>query len=169
MDRFKFEAFKDEFPFAFGDDVDAKELDFVQVKRLDDRSMSYLCAEYVDIGNSLFSAYGDTTVSIWGKQNNNLGWLTQSRRVGTVGVQHQPDAMFDNAGETLLEWCLTHRDVLDNVGFVVEDSRGYDTTADDCPWRTITIYKLPKRHTLKEFVDAAMAKSKAEVRKESTF
>ena len=153
MNRFKFDAYKAEFPFAFVDDL----------------NVSYLRSEFVDIGNSLFSQREDTKVSIFDEKGKCLGSLTASRTVGSIGVQHQPDAESDNMGETLLEWCFAHQKILDSIEYVVEDSSGFDSTRDDREWRTITIYKLPKGHTLKEFVDAAAVKAKAEVRKESTF
>ena len=169
MNRFKFEAVRREFPFAFPDHLDAKQLDSVQVKRLDDLNVGYLRSEFVDVGNSLFTRREDTKVSIYGKEGHSLGLLTQSRTVGSIGVQHQPDAECDGKGETLLEWCLIHRDVLDDVGFVVEDRGGYDSTSDDREWRSMVIYKPPKGHTLREFVDTAVAKAAAEVKTESTF
>ena len=169
MDRLKFDALKSEFPFVFPDDLDAKDVDNVQVKCLDDLNISYLRSEYVDVGNSAFTRREDTRVSISDRAGERLGQLTESRTVGSIGVQHQPDAECDGQGETLLEWCFAHQSVLGDVCFVVENSLGYDSTCDDHEWRSMTIYKLPKGHTLQEYVDVAKRQAKAEVFAESTF
>ena len=170
MSRFKFQAFQKEFPFAFERD-EAKEVDSIHVSRLDETNVSSIRGDMGDYGNSIFTRAWDISVSMYRRDGEPLGVLAQSHTIGSIGVQHQPDATNDGQGESLAEWGLAHHDLVDDVHYVVVRSwyHSSGSISDAGSGLSYEIRNPPRGHTPLEFVDRAMTKAIAEVQAESTF
>lgn len=170
MDRYKFRAYCREFPVVSHLVEDAKDVDNIQVKRLDESNLTTIKGDRGDFGNSLFTRYWDTQVIVVADCLRTYK-LAQTKTEGTWGVAHQPDARPDGKGETLAEWCLEHLDCLDCVLYVIEDAtwENSGSISDAGRGRKITIYKPPKAEKLAQIVYRYIEQAKVEVETECNF
>jgi len=166
MNRFKLQAYKQEFPFLgeiIGDEIP----DSVRVKRADENLLKIIPTYSLHVGS-----LGKT------KNMDRVHFILQDGTIIEDAVLHREDFSSNYAGdspysmdgETVLE-AIDRHGVADKIQFIVvesyylDDWEGHEYTED----YNFTVYKTPKNTTFGAEIQKARAQALAEVRVEADF
>lgn len=169
MNKFKLEAFFQEFPFikeVIGEKNHTK-IDFIRVARIDENFLNSIPGEYYWDGSA-----GET--SNWER----IAFVMKDGTVhqdcvktkGVAGSNYAHEGTREWEGETVLE-AISSLENPDDVQYIVWEERILSDWQGQDSTRTygITIYKAPKNKSLSEILERARKKAMAEVMAESNF
>jgi len=170
MNQFRLEAFKEEFPFLESI-IEAgrgkeKFLASIKVKRLDESVL-----------NKVPHTYSWTGSLVGIEEWVNIDFILEDGTIihdavkpsGTSGSNYAYQETVSWEGESILE-AIARQGVEETLRYVVETAGGYNIVNhySEPDW-VVFIYKLPRRTSLGEKIEAAKAKEKAEVAAECNF
>lgn len=166
MNRFKLQAYKQEFPFlgeVIGDEIP----DYVRIKRADENLLKFIPTNSLHVGS-----LGRTEV------NEKIHFILSDGKVlYNAVVRHEKyssnysgDTHYYEGGETVLE-AIERHGVAESLAFIIveeyylNDWEGQEYTKE----YTFTIYKTPKGTSFGAEIKKARAQALAEVRVEADF
>lgn len=166
MNRFKYQAYVQEFPFLgeiIGDDIP----DSIRIKRADENLLKFIPTNSLHVGS-----LGRT------EMNERIHFILSDGRVLYNAVvrseeyssNYSGDTHYHEGGETVLE-SIDRHGLTENLAFIVvehyylDDWSGQEYTEE----HNVTVYKTPKNTTFGAEIQKARACALAEVRVEADF
>lgn len=168
MNKFKLEAYKEEFPFL--KDImsawDATEVDSVRVKRADEEMLNLVPEEYFRDGSKGETHNWDRVSFVFGDKIA-INAVALNREIGSNYAHEQ--TKFET-GETILE-ALSRVENPDDVTHVVWETRKYsDWSGQDVVRQySVTVYKPPKGVKFSDLIREAREAALREVQAEVSF
>jgi hypothetical protein len=166
MNRFKYQAYLQEFPFLqdlIGDEIP----DSVRVKRADENLLKVVPEYYCHDGSLGITELDEKVHFILSDGSIILDAVKQSGR-SSSNYAHSQTGEWE--GETVLE-AINRHGVAESLAFIVvekyhlDDWSGQEYTKE----HTFTVYKTPKNTIFGAEIEKAMAQALAEVRAEADF
>jgi hypothetical protein len=166
MDRFRFEAFCEEFPFlreVVAGDV--KELDGITVKRTDENLLNMRPRLSNHFGNK-GGTYDDTDVHFIAQDIIKCAVAQDAEIISN----YAHDAPEYRRGEKVIE-AILKKNIADKLQYIVVEKKYNHEWSGEHPRRSwhITIYKPPKNTSFPAEIQKAKEKARAEVKAEFCF
>ena len=166
MDRFKYQAYMQEFPFLqdiIGDEIP----DSVRVKRTDENLLKIIPRYYYHDGSMGRTKVEERVHFILADGSILCDTVRQS---GHVSSNYAHSQLREWEGETVLE-AIDRHGVAENLAFIVQDVFNMDDWEGQTYYRSweIVIYKTPKGTSFGAEIEKARARALVEVRAEAGF
>ena len=166
MNRFKYQAYLEEFPFL-KEIIGEETPDNITIKRADENLLRII-PQYSYHDGSMGESRHEEKIHFVLNDGTIISDAVKQDGSETSNYAHSQSRYWE--GETILE-AIDRHGVADTLQYIVQDIYNLDDWSGqeyDCTWR-IVLYKTPRDTNFREEISKAKAKALAEVKAETDF